>query len=75
MNIVNSFTARLNNSKRKSFNLDKKDKINDLKTNVIINNIAKTIEDNDPNFLNNKNDLKRRGRLYNKNNNNKNKKI
>ena len=78
MNTVGFFIARFNNFKRNSPNLSKKNKINNLKINIIINNIVKTRRDNNSNFLNNKGDLKRgnkRGeKSYNKNNNNKNKK-
>ena len=46
---------------------------------IIINNIVKIRKNDNPNFLNNKNDLKRGNkrekRFYNKKNNNKNKKI
>ena len=77
--IADSFTARPNNSKENLFNLSKKNKINNLKTNIIMNNIVKIKKNDDPDFLNNKGDFryknKRGGRLYNKNNNNENKKI
>ena len=78
MNTAGFFTARSNNFKRNLFNLSKKNKTNNLKTNIIINNTAKIKRNNDLNFLNNKNNLrrgnKREGKSYNKNNNNKNKK-
>ena len=51
-------------------NLNKKNKINNLKTNIIINNIVKVRGDDNFDSLNNKNDPKRgnkrRGRFYNK---------
>ena len=50
-----------------------------MKINIIINNTVKAKKDNNPDFVNNKNDFKRenkRGkRFYNRKNNNKNKKI
>ena len=79
MNIINSSTARLSNFKRNLFNLNKKDKINNLKTDVIMNNTVKVRRNNNFNFLNNKGDLKcenKRGKkFYNKENDNKNRKI
>ena len=79
MNTANSFIIRLNNSKGNPPHLSKKDKINNLKTNIIINNTAKTRENNNLNFLNNKNNPRRgnkhRERFYNKKNNNINKKV
>ena len=79
MNIAGSLTAHFNNFKGNPSNLGKRDKTNNLKIDIIIDNTVKAKEDNDFNFLNNKNDLKRgnkrRGRSYNKENNNKNKKI
>ena len=47
------------NFKKNSFNLGKRDKINNLKTNIIINNTVKIRRDDNLNFLNNKNDFKR----------------
>ena len=41
MNIVGFFIVRFNNFKKNLFNLIKKDKINNLKINIIINNIIK----------------------------------
>ena len=71
--------ACFNNSKGNLPNLNKKDKISNLKTNIIMNNTAKIKKNDDFDFLNNKGDLKRgnkRGkRPYNRKNNNKNKKI
>ena len=79
MNTAGFSTARFSNSKKNLFNSGKKDKINNLKTDIIINNIVKIREDNNPDFLNNKGDLKRGNkcerRLNYKENNNKNKKI
>ena len=79
MNIISFFTARPNNSKGNSFNLSKKNKINNWKTDIIINNIAKTKKNNNSNFLDGKGDPKRENKrerkLYNKKNNNKNRKI
>ena len=79
MSIVNFSTARLSNFKGNPFNSNKKNKTSSLKINVIINNTAKIKENDNLNFLNGKNNLrrenKRGGRFYNKNNNNKNKKI
>ena len=79
MSIVSSFIARFNNFKGNSPNLGKKNKINNLKINIIMNNIVKIREDDNPDFLNNKSDFrrenKREKKLYNKKNNNKNKKI
>ena len=79
MSIVGFFTARFSNSKGNPFNLGKKDKINSLKINIIMNNIVKAKRDDNLNFLNNKGDPKygnKRGRKpYNKKNNNKNRKI
>ena len=59
MNIIGFFTARFNNSKKNLFNLGKKNKINNLKTDIILNNIVKARGDNNPDFLNNKNNLRR----------------
>ena len=79
MNTAGFLTARFNNFKKNLFIIDKKNKINNLKTDVIINNITKVRKDDNPNFLNNKSNFrrenKREERLYNKKNNNKNKKI
>ena len=79
MNTVGFFTIRFNNFKGNSSNLNKKNKISNLKINIIMNNTAKIRGDDNSDFLNNKNNLrrgnKRGGRFYNKNNNNKNKKI
>ena len=52
-------------------NLSKKNKINNLKINVIINNTAKTKGNDDPNFLNNKDNLKRGNKLKKRFNNKK----
>ena len=79
MNTVNFFIARFNNFKGNPPHLGKKDKISNLKIDVIINNIAKTRRNDDFNFLDSKGDLKRgnkRGRrFYNRKDNNKSKKI
>ena len=70
MSIIGFDTAYLNNSKGNLFNLGKKDKINNLKINIIINNIAKIRGDNNSDFLNNEDNLqrgnKRGGKPYNK---------
>ena len=70
MSTANSFITRFSNFKGNPLNLGKKDKISSLKTNIIINNTVKTRGNNNSNFLNNKNDLRRgnkRGeRFYNK---------
>ena len=59
--------------------LNKKDKINSLKINIIINNIVKVKGNNNPDFLNSKDDFrrgnKRKKRFYDRENNNKNGKI
>ena len=69
MNIIDFFTVHFNNFKKNLFNLSKKDKINNLKINIIINNIIKIGENNDSNFLNSEGDFKYRnkrgGRFYN----------
>ena len=79
MNIIGSFIARFNNSKGNLFNLNKKNKTNNLEIDIIIHNIIKIRKDDDLDFLDNKNDFKREnkreGRFYNRKNNNKNKKI
>ena len=79
MNTAGFFTAYFNNFKGNPPNLSKKDKINNLKTDIIINNTAKAKKNNNPDFLDNKNDLKRgnkrEGRFYNKKNDNKSEKI
>ena len=79
MNIIDSFTARFNNSKGNPVNLDKKNKTSNLKTDVIMNNIIKIKGDNDFDFLNSKNNPKRENkrekRLYNRKNDNGSKKI
>ena len=70
MNIINSFTVRFSNFKGNLFNLDKRNKINSLKINIIINNTAKTKKDDNPDFSDDKDDFKyenkRKKRLYNK---------
>ena len=79
MSIVGSFIARFNNSKKNLSNPNKKNKISNSKIDVIINNIVKIRENDDPDFWNDKGDPKcgnKRGkRSYNRKNNNKNKKI
>ena len=79
MSTAGFFIAYFNNSKKNPLNLGKNNKINNLKINIIINNTAKAKKDDNPNFLNNKNNPKREnkrgGKFYNKKNNNKNKKI
>ena len=79
MSIVSSLIARTNNSKESPLNLNKKDKISNLKIDIIIDNTAKIRGDNDPDFSNNKSDFGRENRYrekpYNKENNNRSKKI
>ena len=70
MSITCFFIIRLNNFKGNLFNLGKKDKINNLKTDIIMNNIVKIKKNDDFNFLNNKCDPrrgnKRKRKFYNK---------
>ena len=70
MNTAGSFIACFNNSKENLFNSGKKNKINNLKTDIIIDNIVKTRGDNNLNFLNGKDNLKcenkRERKFYNK---------
>ena len=79
MNIVGSLTAHSNNPKGNSPTTGRKDKINSLKINIIMDNTVKIRKNDDFNFLDSE-DNPRRGdkrgrRLYDKKNNNKNKKI
>ena len=59
--------------------MNKKNKINSLKTDIIIDDTVKIKKNNNLDFLNNKNDFrrgnKRKKKPYNKENNNRNKKI
>ena len=70
MNTAGSFITRFNNSKKNLFNSGRRDKINNLKITIIMNNTVKTKNNNNLNFLNNERDLKYRnkckGRFYNK---------
>ena len=70
MNTADFLIARFNNFKGNLFISGKKNKVNSLKINIIINNTAKAREDDNFNFLNNKNNFKRRNkrgkRFYNK---------
>ena len=50
MNTVSFFTAYFSNVKRNPPNLNKKDKISNLKIDIIINNTVKIREDNNPIF-------------------------
>ena len=79
MNTAGSSTARFSNFKRNLFNLGKKDKISNLKIDIIMDNTAKIKEDDDSDFLDNEDNFrrgnKRGGRFYNKKNNKKNKKV
>ena len=79
MNIIGFFIALLNNSKKNSFNLNKKDKISNLKINIIMDNTVKIRKNNNSNFLNNKNNLKhenkREKRFYDKEDDNGSEKI
>ena len=79
MNIISFFTAYFSNFKGNLSNLGKKNRINNLKINIIINNIIKIKGDDNLDFLNNKGDFKRgnkrKKRFYDREDNNKNKKV
>ena len=79
MSIAGSLTARSNNSKGNPPTTGRKDKTSSLKTDIIMNNTAKARENDDPNSSDSKSNPKRgdkrEGRLYDKENDNKNKKI
>ena len=79
MSTADSLIARFNNFKKNSFIIGRKNKISNLKINIIIDNTVKARKDDDFNFLNSKNNLRRgdkRGKkFYDKKNNNKSEKI
>ena len=79
MNIISSLTARFNNSKENLFTTSRKNKTSSLKTDIIINNIIKVRGDDDLDSLNSKNNPrrgnKRKGKPYNKEDNNNNGKV
>ena len=79
MNTINFLIAHFNNFKKNPFILSKKNKINNLKIDVIINNIVKAKENDDFDFLdgesNPKRGTKRSRKFYNKKDDNKNGKI
>ena len=70
MNIADFFIIYFNNFKGNPFNLNKKDKINNLKTDIIMDNIAKIKKNNNLDFLNSESDPKHgnkhKRRFYNK---------
>ena len=74
MSTADSLIVCSNNPKKNSPIIGRKDKTNNLKINVIINNIAKAKEDDNPNSLDNKGNPKRRDkreeRFYDKKNDN-----
>ena len=79
MNIAGFLTACFNNPKRNSLITGRKDKTNNLKIDVIMNNTAKVRKDDDFNFSDNEGNLRRGDKggekLYDKENNNKNEKV
>ena len=79
MSTAGFFIAYFSNFKGNLFNLDKKDKINNLKIDVIMNNIVKARGDDNSDSLNNKSDSrrenKRKRKPCNKKDNNRSEKV
>ena len=79
MNTASSSITYFNNSKKNPPNPGKKNKINSLKINVIMNNTAKIRKNDNPDSSNDENDLKRENKCgekpYDKKNDNENKKV
>ena len=79
MNIAGFVIIYFSNFKKNPLNLDKKNKISNLKIDIIINNIIEIRKNDDLNFSNNENDFrrenKRKKRFYNKENNDENGKM